>query len=131
MSENVQVSEISALSLRQQAALPILAISRSIAQGARDSGISEKTLRRWLDDPSFRAELDNLRQESYELARKQFQALVPQFVSVLAKEAIENPDPAIRIRAARYAMNYAVKFCELDKLAASGQDIRPDLPDHQ
>ena len=123
------VIEISGLSHRQQSALPIVALSHTVAQASRDSGVSEKTLRKWLDDPEFRAELDRLREESYDLARKQFQALVPKFISVLAAEAIENPDPAIRIRAARYALNYAVRFRDFDKLADDLHDLRAALLD--
>ena len=121
--------EISGLTFKQQSALPIVALSRSVAQASRDSGVSEKTLRKWLDDPEFRTELDRLREESYDLARKQFQALVPHFISVLAREAIENPDPSIRIRAARYALNYSLKFGDFDKLADDVRDLRAALLD--
>ena len=114
---------ISRLTPRQQAVLPVLALSPSIAQAARQSGVSERTLRRWLDDPAFHEQLSEIHRESYELARKQLQALVPHLISVLAAEAIENPDPGVRIRAARYALSYAVKFCETDKLNDDLSDL--------
>ena len=60
--------EISKLTFRQQAALPRIALARSLAQAARDAGVSERTLRRWLQDPSFR-------QESYDLARQAMRGL--------------------------------------------------------
>ena len=129
LSGNDREIEISGLSLRQQALLPVVALSPSIAQAARDSGVSERTLRRWLDEPAFREQLSQLHRESYDLARRQLQALVPHFISVLAQEAIENPDPAVRIRAARYAMNYALRFCEIDKLNNDVQDLRGALLD--
>ncbi len=129
LSGNDREIEISGLSLRQQALLPVVALSPSIAQAARDSGVSERTLRRWLDDPAFREQLSQLHRESYDLARRQLQALVPHLISVLAKEAIENPDPTIRIRAARYAMNYAVRFHDVDKLTDDLRDLRAALLD--
>ena len=129
MSGNDRESEISALTPRQQALLPVIALSPSIAQAARDSGVSERTLRRWLDDPAFREQLSLLHEESYDLARRQLQALVPHFISVLAKEAIENPDPSIRIRAARYAMDYAARFRNFDKLSDDVRDLRATLLD--
>ena len=100
---------------RQQAALPI-ALARSLAQAARDTGVAERTLRRWLEDPSFRQELDRLRQESYDLARQQAQAAMPMCLSILADAALESPDPALRVRAARYLLSYGVKFVEADNL---------------
>ena len=54
---------------------------------------------------------------------------MPHLISVLAKEAIENPDPTIRIRAARYAMNYAVRFHDVDKLTDDLRDLRAALLD--
>ena len=127
LTGNVREIEISGLTPRQQAVLPILALSPSIAHAARQSGVSDRTLRRWLDDPAFREQLSQIHKETYELARKQLQALVPHFISVLAAEAIENPDPTIRIRAARYALSCAVKFCETDKLADDARDLLATL----
>ena len=127
LSANDRPMEISQLSLRQQAALPVVALSPSIAQAARQSGVSERTLRRWLDDPAFRHQLSQLHREAYDLARQQLQALVPHCISIMAAEAVENPDPALRIRAARYLMSYAVKFNEIDKLTADLHDLRATL----
>ncbi len=124
---NVRESEITGLTHRQKSVLPILAVTHTLAQAARDSGVSEKTLRRWMDDPTFRTELDHLREESYDIARQQFQIAVPLFISVLTNEALENPDPSIRIRAARYGLNYAVKFRDYDKLVEDVQDLRAAL----
>ncbi len=129
VSEDNRKIELSPLSLRQQTVLPVLALSPSVAQAARQSGLSERTLRRWLDEPAFREQLSRLHQESYELARRQLQALVPHFLSVLTAEAIENPDPSVRIRAARYAMSYALRFCETDRLAADARDLLAVLRD--
>ena len=123
--------EISALTFRQQSALPIIAASPTLAQAARDSGLSQRTLRRWLDDPNFREQLSRLQQEACNVARQQLQALMPHLISVLAREAIENPDPALRIRAARYAMNYAVRFSDLDRLTNDLNDIRALIQDNK
>ncbi len=126
---NYRDIEISRLTFRQQSSLPIVAISRTVAQASRDSGVSEKTLRKWLEDPSFRTELDLLRQESYDLARKQLQALMPHCLSIFAEMAAEADDQAIRLRAARYLMNYAVKFHDHDKIADDVHELRAALLD--
>ena len=96
--------------------LPGIALARSLAQAAKDTGVAERTLCRWLEDPSFRQELDRLRQESYDLARQQAQAAMPMCLSILADAALESPDPALRVRAARYLLSYGVKFVEADNL---------------
>ena len=110
------------LSPRQQAVLPVIASTPSLAQAARISGFSERTLRRWLADDDFRGELTRLRQESAELARLELQGLMLRSVSVLS-EAMDDPDKAIRLRAARYAMSFAVRASETEKLKKEIQDL--------
>ena len=102
---------------------PTLAVSRSIAQAARDSGVAESTLRRWLAEPSFREELDHIRQESYDLARSQAQAVLPACLSVVAETALESQDPALRFRAARFLISYSTKLTEIDQLRADLKDL--------
>ena len=115
------------LTPRQQAVLPVLALSHSIAQAARDTGVSERTIYRWLNDAEFREQLSQLQEASYDLSRRQLQALAPHFLSVIAREAIENPDPALRVRAARYGMDYAVKFCDVDRLGDALRGLQDTL----
>ena len=92
----------------------------------RISGFNERTLRRWLDDDDFRAELARLRQESAELARRELQGLMLRSVSVLS-EAMDDPDKALRLRAARYALSFAVRICETEKLSKEIQDLEDTL----
>ena len=122
MSGNVRRIENSNLSRRQQAVLPVMASAPSLAQAARISGFAERTLRRWLDDDDFRGELTRLRQESAELARLELQGLMLRSVSVLS-QAMDDPDKAIRLRAARYAMSFAVRVSETEKLKKDIQDL--------
>ena len=124
MSANVRRIVNSNLSHRQQTVLPVMAAAPSLAQAARISGFSERTLRRWLDDGDFRGELTRLRQESAELACLELQGLMLRSVSVLS-QAMDDPDKAIRLRAARYAMSFAVQVSGIGKLK---RDIR-DLED--
>ena len=46
----------------------------------------------------------------------QAQAAMPMCLSILADAALEIPDPALRLRAARYLLSYSVKFVEVDNL---------------
>ena len=124
MNGNERISEFSELTLRQQSVLPILAVSRSIAQAARDSGVAESTLRRWLHEPGFREELACLRKESLSLVRSQVQAVLPVWVSGVAEIATESQDPALRFRAYRFLIDYATKLTELDQLHDDLKDLK-------
>ena len=126
MSENERIPEKSGLTFRQQSALPIVAVSPSIAQAACASGIGESTPRRWLEDDQFRDELTRLRQETASLTRQELQGLMLRSVSVLA-DAMDHPDMAIRLRAARYAMSFAAQICEAEKLRSDIQVLQEAL----
>ena len=110
------------LTFRQQAALPVIAFSPSIAQAARDSGIGESTLRRWLADPAFSQHLDRMRLDTAQLARQEILGLMPQCASVFA-DAMRAPDPALRLRAARYALSFIIRVSEVENLNADIQDL--------
>ena len=126
MGENERQSKTSSLSRRQQSALPVIAATPTLAQAARSSGIGESTLYRWLEDPQFRDELIRLRQEAADLAKRELQGVMLRSVSVLA-EALEDPDVAIRLRAARYGMSFAVQISEVEKLRADLQAVEDGL----
>ena len=109
MSGNEKETKNSSLTIRQQSALHIIAASPTVAQAARTSGIGESTLRRWLADNRYRQEVTRHRQESANLARQELQGLMLRSVSVLT-EAMDDPDLTLRLRAARYALSFAVQI---------------------
>ena len=127
MGENGREIQKSSLTFRQQAALTVIAATPTVAQAARQSGIGERTLYRWLEDPDFRAELVRLREESANLARQELQGLMLRSVSVIA-EAMDDPDKAVRLRAARYAMSFAARIGEVEKLRKEIQEVEAALP---
>ena len=126
MTGNDGEIDFSSLSFRQQAALPVLACSLSVAQAARDSGISESTLRRWLADPHFSSLLADLRRQSFLVARQQLLALMPLCATVLA-QAMQDPDPAIRLRATNYALSFNSRTVELEQIRSDLENLEASL----
>ena len=126
MSGNDADSPISTLTFRQQAALPAVAMAPTLSQAARDSGVGLSTLRRWLQEPEFRQQLANFRQESADLARQQAQAILPRCLSVFA-EVMECPDPSLRLRAARYAMAFALQITEAHDLKSRLEQLEQSI----
>ena len=127
MGDNGRETENSALTPRQRSALPIIAASPTMAQAARASGIGQTTLYRWIEDDEFREELTRLREESAQVARRELQGLMLRSVSVLA-DAMEDSDKAVRLRAARYAMSFAVRICEIEALRKQVQELEEVIP---
>ena len=124
--EDEFVLHVPSLTFRQQAALPIIAVFPSISQAAQASGIGETTLRRWFNDPNFSREVARARQESANLARQELQGLMLRSVSVIA-DALDDPNPAIRLRAARYAMSLGNRFSEVQQLAEDLKELKTYL----
>ena len=109
-------TEASALTSRQQAVLPIVALAPTRAEAARLSGVGESTLRRWFADPAFRRNVDQVRQQTNTRVAEELQKMLPLCVSVFA-DAMRSPDPALRLRAARYALSFIVRHGEVETIA--------------
>ena len=128
MAENDVENGFFRLTRRQQAALPVVALAPSITQAARDSGVAQRTLYRWLNDPHFREALSNFLQECANLARQQFQAQTLLAAAVFSEFMTNtDADPALRLRAARYSTAVAARIRESEQIASDVRDIKEAL----
>ena len=110
------------LSQRQHSVLPTVALSPSLSQAAQVSGVGRTTLNRWMNDPAFRQEVARVRQEAAELARQELQGMMLRAAGVI-NSAMDDADPAVRLRAARYALSYANTFAQLNQLTARIEEL--------
>ena len=94
------------LTARQLSALPYLAAFPSFNQAAHAAGIGRSTLYRWLEDDRFREKLIRLREETAEFARQEAKGLMLRAVDVF-RDAMSNGDITVRLRAARYSLDYS------------------------
>ena len=128
VSQNVPFSKKSAaLANRQQAVLPILASSPSVSQAARNSGISRRTLTRWLQDPDFREQLADFQKQRAELAKGCLQELSLQATLSLG-EYLQHPNLEIRLRAIRTILEFSGKFTDIQALQEQVQTLDAALP---
>ena len=109
-----------------RSALSVVALSPSLNQAANTSGIGKTTLRRWMNEPAFRQEVIRTRQEAAELARHEIRGMALRAVSVIS-QAMDDPDPVIRLRAARYALSYGGGNPEFQMLAAQLGELKESL----
>lgn len=121
-----RLDSFSSLSLRQQSALSVVALSPSLNQAAIASGIGKTTLRRWMNDSAFREEVIRTRQEAAELARHEIRGLTLRAVVVI-NQAMDDPDPAIRLRAARCALSFGGKNSDIQSLVAELAELKDAL----
>ena len=98
-----------------------------MTQGARDAGISESTLYRWLQDENFRDELSRLTVEAAEHINRELQSLTLRSLRVLS-DLMEDADPTIRLRAARTVAAMGLRTIDACSLRNSIQDPEETLP---
>ncbi len=103
------------LTEKQMVALPYVAATTSLSEGARLASIGRTTLHRWMEDDRFRRALQNAREEAADLARTELQGLMLKAVHVLA-ESLEHPKPEVRLRAASAAMALGLKVVDIKEL---------------
>ena len=120
--DHAEAADFSGLTHRQRATLPVVAFAPSIAQAARFSGVAESTLRRWLANPDFRDHVERMREETIHVAHQELKGLLPACAAVFAN-AMQSPDPVLRLRAARYAMSFILRVSEADRLSADLHDL--------
>ena len=110
------------LTPRQQVTLPVIALTPSVTQAARLSGVSESTLRRWLADPVFEQLVNRVRLDAARQAGREIHSLVPRCMAIF-NDAMDSPDLSMRLRAARYALSLVNRFGETEKLYNDVQDL--------
>lgn len=103
------------LTQNQIAAMPYLASSPTVSEAAKRLGINRTTIYRWMEDDEFRAELQRLRKQAADLARAELKGLMLKSICVFA-DAMEDPNPAIRLKAARDSAYIALKIEETEAL---------------
>jgi hypothetical protein len=97
--------------INKQKALSALLKSSSVAEAAEISELSEKTLRRFLQDEEFRTEYQTLRRELVTGAINQMQNLATEAVERL-KDLQYSENPTVALRASQIIYENSVKGLE-------------------
>jgi hypothetical protein len=106
--------EMSGLTARQQRGLTALLASNSAASAAKQAKVAERTLRRWLAEPAFRAAYQHASRRMFDDAIGHLRAATGEAVRTL-REALLSDNDGVKIRAALGILDAAVK-CDLDDL---------------
>jgi hypothetical protein len=96
------------LSARQLSALTALADAATIGEASRRSGISERTLKRWMSEPRFMATYRRISFARCGEAVASLQAASVDAVRVL-REALGSSSAAVRVRAAVSILDLAIR----------------------
>lgn len=109
---------------RQQKALAALLSTSSKAAAARAAGISDRTLRDYLADPTFQAAYKKAFGDMVEDATRQAQQAIAPALSTLRDVVEDSSEGAqFRISAARSILEYSLKLTEQNDILSQLQGL--------
>lgn len=106
--------EMSGLTARQRHGLVALLTANSAASASKQAKVAERTLRRWLAEPAFRAAYHHASRRMFDDAIGHLRAATAEAVTTL-REALQSENDGVKVRAALGILDAAVK-CDLDDL---------------
>ena len=114
----------SKLARKQEDAIAALLSQRSIEDAARVCGVGERTLIRWLKLPEFRGEYLKARREVVQQAVARMQQATGAAGTIALKLMTDpNVPAAVRLRAAEFVFDRAIKGIEIDDIEARVSDL--------
>lgn len=108
------MAESGRLTPKQQRAIAALLTARDVADAAQAAGVGYRTLRGWLKQPAFVAELDEAQRQALSATIRRLTSLSMGATVVLARVMADNEaTPAARIRAADIVLSRLMSLKEL------------------
>jgi hypothetical protein len=107
---------VSGLTDRQRRGLLALLSANSVSAAAVQAQVVERTLRRWLAEPTFREAYRHASRRLFDEATNALRAAAGEAVRTL-RSALQSDNDSVRVRAAQVILEAAVK-ADLDDLAA-------------
>ena len=101
---------------QEEVAISALLAEPTIVEAATKAGIAESTLRRWLQEPAFKAAYRTARCQVVEAAIGRLQTVTTKAVDTLERN-LTCGIPAVEVGAAKSVLDQAVKAVELVDLA--------------
>ena len=108
------------MSGKPQKLIQALLVAKTLADAARQVGVCERTARRWMQTPDFRAAYDQARSDAFDRTLARLQAVSSEAVDVLA-ETMKTGTPTGKIRAAAIVLRLCVDVRMADVLARMDQ----------
>ncbi len=106
------------LTIKQRRAIKALMVSSSLSEAARAAGVSPRSLTRWLDDPTFRAELTRQEQAAIDAASRRLAGLAAEAVREVEAILKSEAAPSIKLRTAEMILSHLLRLRELVNLEA-------------
>ena len=119
---------VSKLGRKQEDAIAALLSQRNLDEAARTTGISTRTLIRWMKDPEFDAAYRKGRRLAFEQSVARLQQASGAAVSTLLKIMVDPAAPhSTRVRAADSVLDHSAKSIELEDIDARVAELERNM----
>lgn len=112
---------------KTQAAIAALLSSSSVAQASEVCGVSPATLKRWMQEPDFRAEFDAESRRLLEYSAGRVRAGTDLALETLRRKMEDGP-PAVQVSAARAWLDHQ-RHCDIAELEARVRALEEAVQD--
>ena len=114
----------SILGRKQEEAIAALLTKRNIEEAAQATGISPRTLMRWLNNPEFQKAYREGRRQAFGQAIARLQQATSAAAATLMKIMVDPSAPAsVRVRAADSIFDHAAKAIEIEDIEARVSEL--------
>jgi hypothetical protein len=125
-------TSINGLTVKQETAIAALLAGNSVQVSAKVSGVSERTLQRWLATPDFRTAYKASHREVFEQSLQKLMLSVDAAVSALTRNLDpENSPPYVQVQAANIILTHALNINQVNELEARVTELEAILSDLQ
>jgi hypothetical protein len=128
-ADEAEDGPLNGLTPRQDGAVATLLQEPTIGRAAAAAGVGERTLRRWLAEPVFKAAVLTARREAFGQAIGLTQKYAPVAVAALVKVMQDQTvPPAAKVTAAAMLLRFGREGIELDDLAERVEAMERAMP---
>jgi len=119
-------TETNSLTRKQREAIPHLIGARSLEAGRKKAKLSKSTLYKWLQDETFKADLDRQREAIISEALDRLKASIGKAVEVLTG-LMDAPEKNIKIRACERVLEFFLKAKEIEEIEARLSELEKSV----
>src|SRR5208337_689479 len=119
-------TETNSLTRKQREAIPHLIGARSLEAGRKKAKPSKSTLYKWLQDETFKADLDRQREAIISEALDRLKASIGKAVEVLTG-LMDAPEKNIKIRACERVLEFFLKAKEIEEIEARLSELEKSV----
>ena len=114
------------LTLKQRRAVIAIISSDSIMQACQNAGVAERTIRRWVKLPEFKAELVRIEQNLLESTTGKLAGLQERAINALS-DCLTSKNENAKLRACQLVLDYSIRYREINRFESRIEELEKEV----